>query len=190
MKDLEIQNKRNSFMEMDEIYFWTATIHNWRKLLLKDDYKEIIIDSLKYLVSNNKIKIYAFVIMPNHVHFIWKMIEMNGKESPHVSFLKHTAHAFKKKLIELKDDSLTYYKVNATNKKHEFWQRDSLAILLYTPKVAYQKLDYLHNNPLQSHWNLVDDSIDYLYSSIRFYESQEEAFLFLSDLRNEFGLVS
>jgi hypothetical protein len=53
MKDLEIQNKRNSFMEMDEIYFWTATIHNWRKLLLKDDYKEIIIDSLKYLVSNN-----------------------------------------------------------------------------------------------------------------------------------------
>jgi putative transposase len=65
-----------------------------------------------------------------------------------------------------------------------------LAILLYTPKVAYQKLDYLHNNPLQSHWNLVDDSIDYLYSSIRFYESQEEAFLFLSDLRNEFGLVS
>ena len=34
------------------------------------------------------------------------------------------------------------------NKKHEFWQRNPLAVYLYSRKVAFQKLDYMHRNPL------------------------------------------
>ena len=47
------------------------------------------------------------------------------------------------------------YKVDAENKKHEFWQRDSLAVHLYSREVAFQKLKYIHNNPLAEHWQLV-----------------------------------
>lgn len=42
---------------------------------------------------------FSFVIMPNHIHLIWRINEMNGEESPHASFLKFTAHEFKKMLI-------------------------------------------------------------------------------------------
>ena len=35
--------------------FYTATIYEWKQLLLQDKYKEIIIDSLKFLVTNKRI---------------------------------------------------------------------------------------------------------------------------------------
>ena len=41
---------------------------------------------------------YAFVIMPNHIHLIWNMLDLNGKESPAGSFAKFTAHQFQKYL--------------------------------------------------------------------------------------------
>lgn len=55
-------------------YFFTATILEWYKLLLNDAYKEIIIDSMKFLVNENRVKIYDFTIMPNHIHIIWHFI--------------------------------------------------------------------------------------------------------------------
>lgn len=48
-------------------------------------------------------------------------VEMNGKEMPHISFLKFTAHAFKKELKTNKPECLKLFAVEAENKKYEFW---------------------------------------------------------------------
>ena len=101
--------------------------HTWYKLLEKDIVKEVITDSLRFLSEAGKIDVYGFVIMPNHVHLIWKINEMNGKESSHGSFLKYTAHMFKKYLKTNEPSFLNKFAVDAENKKYEFWQRDSLA---------------------------------------------------------------
>ena len=129
---------------------------------------------------------FAFVIMPNHIHLIWRINENNGKETPQGSFLKFTAHEFKKMLVKEEPSELEDYAVEAHNKKYEFWQRDSLAIPLYTREVAYQKLDYLHYNPVAEQWQLVKDPCDYRYSSARFYEMGVKYFFFVKDLREEF----
>lgn len=176
MEELFLE-KRNSYMETGQIYFWTATINKWQNLLLKDEFKEIIIDSFKYLTSVGKLDIFGFVIMPNHIHTIWRCNEMNGKETAQGSFLKYTAHQFKKLLINEKE--LKCYAVNAINKKYEFWQRDPLAIHLFNSNVAYQKLDYLHNNPSTIHWKLADEPVSYLYSSASYYELNDVKFDFL-----------
>jgi hypothetical protein len=63
-----LEYNRKSFIEIGEIYFWTATINSWHKLLLQDQYKNVIIESLQYLSDNNKIDVFAFVVMPNHIH--------------------------------------------------------------------------------------------------------------------------
>ncbi|MBL0146660.1 MAG: transposase [Chitinophagaceae bacterium] len=168
------------------MFFWTATINNWQNLLFQNQYKDIIINSLQYLSNNNKIDVFAFVIMPNHIHLIWQTKEMNGKETPQGSFLKYTAHEFKKLLIANNDNSLKNYAVTATNKNFEFWQRDSLAIHLKSKEVAYQKLDYIHANPLSGKWQLVKDMCDYKYSSAQYYEQGVKTFPFLKDLRKEF----
>src|SRR6186713_2826991 len=113
---------RKSFTEINKIYFFTATIHKWLPLLNCQENKDLLIAYLKELSERNLIRVYAFVIMPNHVHFIWEQINRNGKETAQGSFLKYTAHEFLKKL-KLEGDSVKY-EVNAANKKHEIWQRD------------------------------------------------------------------
>ena len=111
---------------------------------------------------------------------------MNGKETPQGSFLKFTAHEFKKMLKNENESGLNLYAVNAANKKYEFWQRDSLAIHLYNEEIAYQKLDYVHYNPLTGHWHLVNDPCDYKFSTAKFYMLGKKEFSFITDLREEF----
>ena len=53
--------------------FFTATIQNWKRILAPDKCKNIIIDSMRFLVTANRIKLNAFVIMDNHIHLIWQM---------------------------------------------------------------------------------------------------------------------
>lgn len=62
------QERRKSHIEYGDIYFWTATISKWYWLLEKDEYKDVIIESLQYLTDEGKIDVYAFIIMPNHIH--------------------------------------------------------------------------------------------------------------------------
>ena len=78
--------KRKSYITPGEIFFWTATINKWQRLLWKDEYKNIIVSSLQYLSEAGKIDVFAFVIMPNHIHLIWRVNEMNGKETAQGSF--------------------------------------------------------------------------------------------------------
>ena len=178
------EQKRKSFIELGEIYFWTATINKWQPLLQRDDYKNVVISSLEYLSNMRKIDVFAFVIMPNHIHLIWRVNEHNGKETTQASFLKFTAHEFKKMLTKEGESRLLDYAVEAQNKDHEFWQRDSLAIHLYTRKVAYQKLDYIHYNPVAG--ALAIDACAYKYSTARFYEMGIREFSFIKDLREQF----
>lgn len=178
--------KRKSYIEIGEIFFWTATINNWQRLLLKDQYKNIIINSLNYLSELEKIDVFGFVIMPNHIHLIWRINEMNGKETTQGSFLKYTAHEFKKMLKTDTDNSLSSYAVDAQNKAYEFWKRDSLAIHLFSKEMAYQKLDYIHYNPCTEYWQLAKEPNDYLFSSAKYYETGIKNFRFLKDLRDEF----
>ena len=163
--------RRKSFMAPDNLYFWTATIHNWIPLLEPDYRKEIIIQSLSWLKSNGLAEIYAYVIMPNHIHLIWQTNPKERKETVAGTLLKHTAHLFKKDLRQNAQDLLPLFKVMESNKAYAFWQRDSLAIGLFTRKVACQKLNYLHQNPVAKKWKLAEDYVSYKYSSAAFYES-------------------
>ena len=143
---------RKSYNTTNKIYFFTATIHNWLPLLEKDNNQEMIIDYLKKLSDEGMITVFAFILMPNHVHFIWRQNKLNGKETPQGSFLKYTAHEFLKKLKIAGQSKM--YEVNAANKKHELWQRDSLSVEIYSKAVAVQKLNYLHFNPVSGKWKL------------------------------------
>jgi REP element-mobilizing transposase RayT len=172
-------------MEVGEIFFFTTTINQWKHLLKEPAYSHVILDSLQYLCSKDLADVFAFVIMPNHVHLIWRTNRLNGKETVQGSFLKYTAHRFKQLLNHTQPSVLNQFAVDAKNKKYEFWQRDPLAVHLYTPEVAYQKLNYIHMNPLAEHWQLATDPSDYFFSSASFYEKNERRFAFIKDLRIE-----
>jgi REP element-mobilizing transposase RayT len=173
------EKKRNSVIEFNQVYFWTATISKWRKLLTENEYKDILIYSMRYLSQANKIVVYGFVIMPNHIHIIWEMLEMNGKEKPYASFLKHTSHQMQKLLKNLNTQSYLSYNVAEITRKQRYWKRDPLAIQILSREMLQQKLEYCHNNPLQEHWNLATIPEDYYYSSAYDYLNNFSRFTFL-----------
>lgn len=170
---------RNSKMEFNKVYFWTDTIKDWKHLLKQDKYKQIIIDTLDDLSKKNLIKVYGFVIMPNHIHLIWELLNYNGKEMPHASFNKSTAHNIVKDLKIKHPQVLPFFKVSDTERSHRIWQRDPLAILLESKSMLEQKLDYIHNNPLHERWNLASRPENYSWSSASFYENNDKKFAFM-----------
>jgi len=74
-------------MEINKIYFFTASILNWNSILEFKETKQIIIDSLSFLVDDKSINAMAFVVMPNHLHIIWKPLKPNLQ----LRFMKFTA---------------------------------------------------------------------------------------------------
>ncbi|MBD1367563.1 transposase [Mucilaginibacter sp. ZT4R22] len=173
-------------MELNTIYFYTVAIVDWTHLLKPDRFKTIVLDSLIWLVNNKKIKVYGFVIMPNHIHILLENIAMNGKEMPYVSFMKFTGHRFLEELRNSNDPLLQKFEVVTNDRNYQFWQKDGLAKIVGSRKVLEQKLDYMHLNPLQEHWNLVTDPNDYYFSSCSFYELEDKKFSWLTHYMDEF----
>lgn len=158
-------------MSTDEhrIQFFTATILKWQPLFQKDISKRIVLDSLKYLVEVKRIVIYGFVIMPNHIHLLWRLLEHEKQKNVQRDFMKFTAQQLKFGLLENEPETLQKYYVGLKDRQYQFWQQKSLSKTMYSRKVFEQKLDYIHHNPLQQKWQLVEKPEDYFYSSARFY---------------------
>ncbi len=51
-------------------YFITCTVVEWADVLSRPVYKEIICESLRYCQKQKGLKLYAWVIMSNHLHLI------------------------------------------------------------------------------------------------------------------------
>jgi REP-associated tyrosine transposase len=169
-------------MELNKVYFFTATVKEWIPLFNRNECTEIVIESLKYLVNKKSIKLYGFVIMPNHIHLLWEMLEMNGKELPNASFMKFTSHQFLKYLRGNNIELIQKFKVDLETRNYQFWQRDAMTFEAYSPNVIHQKLEYIHNNPVQGKWMLCKSPIEYEYSSANFYETGKDDFNMLTHI--------
>lgn len=152
-------------------YFFTATIQEWKHLLADDKYKNIVIECLQFLVNENKVTIIGFTIMSNHLHFIWQAKGNNAIKDIQNSFMrcilriKFTSRRFMQ--LNRADGTLESYQVNKIDRSHNFWQRDSLSVELFTPTVLIQKLNYIHYNATKA--GLCKFPEDYYYSSALFY---------------------
>lgn len=163
-----------------QLYFFTATILDWIHVLEDDFNKDIIVSSLRFLVKQKRIRVFAFVVMPNHVHINWEILEKHKKEDVQRDFLKYTAQQIKFRLIETKSPLLHLLEVNLKDRKYQIWQRNALSIPLWTNAVIEQKIDYIHENPLNGKWNLSETPEAYKYSSAQFYIENTSDFDFLT----------
>ena len=102
--------------------------------------------------------------------------------SPQGSLLKYTAHKFKEILSGSDSGILKDYAVQLKEKAYEFWQRDSLAIPLFSRPVVLQKMTYIHNNPVAKHWRLAASPEAYRFSSASFNESGIDEFGILAHI--------
>ena len=133
--------------------------------------------------SEGSVVIYAFVIMPNHFHLIWQIQDGYDRDLIQMRFLKFTAQQIK---FRLKDSSIMFleeFLVNLKDRKYQFWQRSALSVDLWSDAVFMQKLEYIHNNPIQLKWKLAELPEHYRFSSANFYYCGEDEFNLVADYR-------
>ena len=162
--------------------FFTASIKGWYKLLEHDKYKDIIVNSLRFLVEDKRIKLYAFIIMSDHLHLIWQMQPLIHPQHVQRDFLKYTAQQIKHDLQKNHPELLSHFESDANDRTYQFWKRRALSIELKTNKVYRQKLDYIHLNPVKAGFCKLPE--EYKYSSALFYETGIDNWGYLSHHRD------
>ncbi len=148
-----------------DLYFTTATILEWKHLLKPSQMKDIVIESFRFLVREKRAIVYDFVIMPNHIHIIWCILDPYSLSEVQSALLSYTAHQFKKELNTTHPQVLERFRVDLADRQYQFWERNPLSIPILHDKVFWQKAQYIHWNPCAEKWKLAKQPEAYKYSS-------------------------
>ena len=65
--------RKYAIRDQEAIFFVTFTVVNWIDLFFRDEYKQIIINSLIYCQQNKGLNIHAYCIMTSHIHLILRV---------------------------------------------------------------------------------------------------------------------
>lgn len=157
------------------LYYLTFAVVSWVDVFSKNNYRDIVIESLKYCRREKGLLLYGYVIMTNHLHLIVKAKEGFKLSAIIRDFKKFTSKKCLEEIQNIPESRREWMlqifknagKSNPNNEKYQFWQQDNHPIELYSGEVIKQKLNYIHNNPVRS--AIVSNVEDYLYSSARNY---------------------
>lgn len=153
------------------LYFLTFSTVEWIDVFTSKKYRDIIVESLAYCISEKGLELCSWVIMSNHIHLVAR-----AKEGYKLTAILRDMKKFTSKRIveEIKESSesrrdwllLVMKNVAAQNSKqqnYQLWRNDNHPIILYSNAVIKQKVYYIHQNPVVS--GLVFKAEDYVYSS-------------------------
>jgi REP element-mobilizing transposase RayT len=174
----------------DYLYFITTTAKNHAHLFAQTWAKEIILNSFLFLRTSGRMNLYAFVIMPNHIHFIARFLADYTLSDAMRDLKRHTARQIIShfKTENNQDVLKRMWKTNnRLGQDYKVWEDGYDAREVFTLEFLEQKMDYLHNNPCQEHWKLSELPEDYLWSSARFYLKDEECIIPIDDVRELFA---
>jgi REP element-mobilizing transposase RayT len=168
------------------LYFVTATVIGWKHLFVDPTYAEIVLQSLDWHRRQGRWSLFAFVVMPNHAHFVIRPLGEQTVSTVLQSFGSYTAHAILDELRQdRRKDLLAFFAERHdqdATKRHQVWLPIE-AKNVYTVEFLRQKVEYVHNNPVAKRWRLADDRADYRYCSACFYDRGEPPIIPVDDVR-------
>jgi len=162
--------------DQEKLHFVTFTVINWIDVFTRVEYKDIVVDSLNYCIENKGLEVYGWCIMTSHVHLIIGKSGDNKLEDIIRDMKRHTSKALLKAIQDNPQESRKDWllwtferagKRNSNNTQFQFWQQHNHPIELDSNFLMDQKLNYIHNNPIEA--GFVSNAEDYLYSSANEY---------------------
>ncbi|GAB3812266.1 REP-associated tyrosine transposase [Pontibacter rugosus] len=167
-------SRKYKFHNKEGLYFVSFAVVYWIDVFTREEYFALLTDSLDYCRKNKGMEIYAWCIMPSHVHLIFRAKDNNP--SVLLKELKtYTSKQLQKLIAEHKQERTEWMlwlmeraRLKNSNVKHrQFWQQHNKPIELWSTAVIDQKIDYIHNNPVEAgfvtepeHWKY-SSAIDY-----------------------------
>lgn len=172
-------SRKYKFLNPESAYFVSFATVNWVDIFTREIYLSILADSITYCRKNKGIELYAYVFMPNHVHLLFR-----SKEKDPSGFIRDfkgfTSRALIKAIQENPRESRKEYLLqlfkeagakNSNVSKFQVWQQNNQPIEVYSAWVVNQKVNYIHNNPVEE--GLVTNPVDWKYSSARNYSGDQ-----------------
>jgi putative transposase len=146
-------------------HYLTSVAHNRLPIFQSNNLKEVVCGALNEARDSGGILIFAYVIMPDHIHLI-----TGGRSISET--LRFTNGITAKRVIDyLKGNnfqsSLAKLRIQLRERKHKHsvFQHHPNAFEIYGEDTMMQKVNYVHLNPVRA--GLVEHPDDYLYSSAR-----------------------
>ena len=68
-------SRNYKFHNPEGVYFVSFAVVEWLDVFTRNEYKDIIIDSLRFCQKKKGMEIFAWCIMTNHVHLIFRSIK-------------------------------------------------------------------------------------------------------------------
>jgi REP element-mobilizing transposase RayT len=161
----------------NSFYFVTFTCYKWLQLFEIANAYNSVYKWFDHLHKNN-IYVTGYVIMPNHVHVLLYFRQMPKTLNTIIGNAKRfMAYEIIKRLTEKKEIKLLDVLHGAVKKReekkgqiHKVFEDSFDAKECYSEEFIFQKLQYIHHNPVSKKWNLAGDFADYEHSSASFYE--------------------
>jgi len=155
--------------EQEYPYFMTCTVVGWLAVFTRPEAVQILLDSWKHLQQHNQFRLLGYVVLENHLHLIAQSPDLVKAMQ---SFKSWTAGRILDLLQEQRAyvllDQLSRLKLaHKTQSEFQFWQEGSHPKQVRTDETMWQKLEYLHMNPVKRGY--VDEAVHWRYSSARNY---------------------
>jgi putative transposase len=138
----------------------------WLDVFIRKEYKNIFLDSIRYCQQNKDLKFVpiALMIIGIHGESILEGIIRDIKKFTSVKIIK----AIENNQQESRRELLLWLFAragvqNSNNTNYQFWQQHNHPIELNTNEVIDQRLNYIHQNPVEA--GIVLSAEDCLYSS-------------------------
>ena len=133
------------------------------------------------LLHEKSMKIIGYVLMPNHLHCmlylpkeapeLYKIIS-NAKRFMAYEVVKRLTNEGNTDLLAKLEEGVST-KAGRKGKLHQVFKESYDAKECFNEPFIWQKLYYMHKNPVSGRWNLVSDFLQYAHSSARFYDLNE-----------------
>jgi len=168
-------SRKYKFYNKEGLYFVSFATVYWIDVFTRDHYCWSLMESLDFCRNKKGMEIYAWCIMPNHIHLIFRA--KNNNPGDLLRDLKtFTSKNIQKLIVDNPQESrkewllwmMTKAGTKNSNVKHkQFWQQHNKPIELWSPNVINQKVDYIHFNPVKAgfvtepHYWKYSSAIDY-----------------------------
>jgi REP element-mobilizing transposase RayT len=158
-----------------EVYFITITAVGWIDIFTRLRQKYVIIDALKHCQQKRGLEIYAYCLMPSHLHMLCKASEKESLAEVMRDFKKFTAKKIVQTVVEHPESRrewmLFYFRKACAhlkrNQTYKVWKTGYHAVHIYSDKFLRQKIRYIHQNPVVE--KIVRLPEEYVFSSARNY---------------------
>lgn len=156
--------------DQEKPHFLTCTIIDWIDIFTRQTYRDTVTECLEFCIKNKGMILYGYVIMSNHLHLIIQ--SKDGKLSNLVrDFKKFTSKQILEKLQTEPESRKKWIlerfakatETHSRNKNFQVWQYGNHAEEIFSLKFLWDKLNYIHLNPVRA--GIVSKSYQYIYSS-------------------------